>query len=173
MTDWVKWSRQYLHTSAEAFEWAFSAIDPAYHQSKPPEARLGLWSPARHVWHVTGYERCIAMPTMRQWLGAPPLPDDDRIWPNGDDDWAAVANQPADIYMQAFWDVRNEQIALLDALAVVDWATTRETAWGDKPLTMVITKTYQHTLEHSDSLLKMGLWWKDAIEWLSRGGDSQ
>ena len=58
----------------------------------------------------------------------------------------------------------NQQIDLLDSLASVDWAETRPTVWGDKPLSLVVTKTYQHTFEHGDTLLRMGLWWKDMAE---------
>ena len=25
---------------------------------------------------------------------------------------------------------------------------------------MIVTKTYQHTFEHGDTLLRMGLWWE-------------
>ena len=26
---------------------------------------------------------------------------------------------------------------------------------------MIVTKTYQHTFEHGDTLLRMGLWWEE------------
>jgi hypothetical protein len=28
------------------------------------------------VWHVTEYERCLVVPTLRQWLGGEPPPED-------------------------------------------------------------------------------------------------
>lgn len=164
MTDWVNWARKSLQTSAEEFEWAFSKVDPAYHQSIPPDTGLGLWPPARHMWHVTEYERCLAIPIMKQWLGAPPLSDDDDIWPDSDEMWAEAAHQPAEAYIKAFWDARHEQLAMFDALEAVDWSALRPTGWGEKPLSMVVTKTYQHTWEHGNTLMRMGLWWKDIVD---------
>jgi hypothetical protein len=49
---------------------------------------------------------------------------------------------------------------LVDALEQVDWEAPQATLWGDKPLKMIVTKTYQHTFEHGDTLLRMGLWWE-------------
>ncbi|MBK8027204.1 MAG: hypothetical protein IPK19_38895 [Chloroflexi bacterium] len=62
-------------------------------------------------------------------------------------------------WSRPFLRMRQEQIALLDQLAAIDWEAPRETIWGYKPLSMVVTKTYQHTFEHGNTLLKMGLWW--------------
>jgi hypothetical protein len=42
------------------------------------------------------------------------------------------------------------QIKLLDDLSAFDWDAPRETIWGMKPLSMVVTKTHQHTFEHGD-----------------------
>lgn len=145
--------------------WAFSQVDPELLHLCPPNPNyLGLWQPARLVWHVTEYERCIAMPVMKQWLGEAPIPEDEDVWPDTDELWAMVANQPAEVYVRAFWEMRNQQLDLLDSLESVDWAETRPTVWGDKPLSLVVTKTYQHTFEHGDTLLRMGLWWKDMAE---------
>ncbi|MBI1280549.1 MAG: hypothetical protein GC179_20670 [Anaerolineaceae bacterium] len=162
MTDWVKWFREHLRTSGEGFEWAFSQINPALHKGLPPNPRyLGLWQPARHVWHITEYERCLVIPSMQQWLGGAMLPDDEDIWPDNDEAWQQVQDNIADEFIAAFHDIRQQQINLLDQLVDVDWDTPRETIWGMKPLSMVVTKTYQHTFEHGDTLLRMGLWWEE------------
>lgn len=125
----------------------------------PPDPRyLGTWEPARHVWHVAEYERCLVLPSMRQWLGEP-LPDD-ASWPDTDEAWAAVRDRTLEQHCAAFQAMRETQIALLDQLADADWQAPRETLWGHKPLAMVVTKTFQHTYEHGDTLLRMGLWWE-------------
>ena len=124
-------------------------VEPAY---------LGTWQPLRHVWHVTGYERWLALPAMKQWLGAPLQPGDS--WQDDDAAWAAVEDKNPQTLREAFREVRREQIELLDRLAGVDWETPRETLWGNKSLAWVVTKTFQHTYEHTDTLLRMGLWWE-------------
>jgi DinB superfamily len=159
MTDWVQWFREQLKASGDGFVWAFQQIEPVLHQSFPPKpGYLGTWSPARHVWHVTEYERCQVLPSMRQWLGGS-LPAED-AWPDNDAAWSAVQNRTSDEFAAAYLDVRQQQIRLLDQLTSVDWTVPRETLWGMKPLSMVVTKTYQHTFEHGDTLLRMGIWWR-------------
>ena len=60
-----------------------------------------------------------------------------------------------------FCDLRRQQIVMLDALEQADWEAPQATLWGDKPLKMIVTKTYQHIFEHGDTLLRMGLWWEE------------
>ena len=160
MTDWVGWFKSQLESSGEGFVWAFRQIEPVLHYAEPPAPHaLGLWSPARMVWHVAEYERCLALPPMKQWLGAP-MPGED-AWSDSDDTWATFQDRPAAALVESFQVVRAEQIKLLDDLIDVDWDAPRETIWGMKPLSMVVTKTYQHTFEHGNTLMRMALWWRD------------
>jgi hypothetical protein len=92
MTDWVSWFSYQLKASADGFEWAFAQISPAVHDQLPPDPEyMGIWPPARHVWHVTEYERCLALPSMLQWLGSPLPPED--AWSDGDEAWAKVEDR--------------------------------------------------------------------------------
>lgn len=86
------------------------------------------------------------------------MPDND-AWSDDDQSWAKSRQRGADDIAAAFCAVRQEQIELLKQLEGADWETPRETLWGMKPLKMSVTKTYQHTLEHGDTLLRMALWW--------------
>lgn len=165
MTNWTAWFRNQLQASGDGFVWAFGQIDADLHKHLPPRpSYLGLWPPARHVWHVTEYERCLAVPSMKQWLGGALPPDNDDLWPDTDEAWRDAQERTFDELVAAFRAVRQEQIAMLDQLETVDWTAPRETLWGNKPLSMVVTKTYQHTFEHGDTLLRMGLWWRDMAE---------
>lgn len=162
MTDWVKWFHMQLHASADGFVWGFDQIPAALRDQLPVEpAYLGTWQPVRHVWHITGYERCLALPTMQQWLGAPLPPGD--AWKDDDADWSAVQDQRPETLIAAFRAVRQAQIDCLDLLTGVDWETPRETLWGPRTLAWVVTKTFQHTYEHGDTLLRMGLWWEHIL----------
>lgn len=160
MTDWVAWFRTQLQTTADGFVWAAQQLDPSYSMRLPPEpGYLGTWPPARHVWHVAEYERCLVIPTMQQWLGAPFR--EELEWPDDDATWITLQHESLDTFLSTFCAARHEQLALLDQLNEVDWQAPRKTLWGDKPLAMIVTKTMQHTYEHGDTLLRMGLWWKD------------
>jgi hypothetical protein len=163
MTDWVAWFRYQLKASADGFEWAFSQIPPALLDQLPPEpGYLGTWTPARHVWHVTGYEKALVIPSMMQWLGGPV--DLDLPWDDDDAAWALVQDRGLETLSQEFQRIRLQQIELLDQLSAVDWNAAQETLWGSKPLSMIVTKTFQHTYEHGDTLLRMGLWWEEILK---------
>ena len=167
MTDWVKWFAYQLQATADGFLWAFSQIPPALREDLPPDpGYLGTWSPARHVWHVTEYERCLVIPSMKQWLGGAVPPGD--AWPDDDDTWAEVHNRGLDALSAAFRQVRQQQIDLLPQLAGVDWETPRDTLWGPKPIAFIVTKTFQHTYEHGDTLLRMGLWWEHILDEIAK-----
>ena len=163
MTDWVTWFRYQLKASADGFEWALTQIPAAFHDQLPPDpGYLGTWSPLRHIWHVTGYERHLVIPSMRQWLADPgPLEED---WFDDDASWAKVTERSAAALTAEFHRIRLQQIDFLDRLTTVDWTAPRETLWGAKPLSMVVTKTFQHTYEHGDTLLRMGLWWEETLK---------
>jgi hypothetical protein len=163
MTDWVTWFRYQLQASADGFAWAFSQIPPALREKLPPDPDyLGTWQPVRHVWHVTEYERCLVIPSMNQWLGGS-MPNGD-TWLDDDNAWAKVQNRGFEELTSAFHHIRQQQIELLEKLINVDWNTPQDTLWGHKPLSMIVTKTFQHTYEHGDTLLRMGLWWEEILE---------
>ncbi len=167
MTDLTSWFRYQLTASADGLEWAYRQIPARLHEELPPDPdHLGTWSPARHVWHVTEYERCLAIPAMTKWLAGPPQPQED--WPDDDEAWARVQARDADELIEQFRRIRQQQIALLDRYAPEDWSTLRATGWGPKPLAMVVTKTFQHTYEHGDTLLRMGLWWEHILKEIAK-----
>ncbi len=163
MSDWVVWFRYQLQASADGFVWAFSQIPVEFRRNLPPAPEyLGTWSPARHVWHVTEYERCLVIPSMNQWLGG--FMPAGGAWLDDDDAWTRVQARGFEELTSTFRNIRQQQIQLLDQLAKMDWQAPRKTLWGRKPLSMIVTKTFQHTYEHGDTLLRMGLWWEDLLE---------
>lgn len=95
---------------------------------------------------------------MRQWLGASLPPED--AWPDDEDAWRLARRQPMSHFLAAFRAIRQEQLQLLEQLAAVDWTAQRATLWGPKPLSWLVAKTFQHTYEHGNTLLRMGLWWE-------------
>lgn len=59
-----------------------------------------------------------------------------------------------------------EQIALLDDLHEA-WDDQRGTVWGARPLHWVVSKTFQHTTEHTHDVMKLALFWG----YFARAGD--
>ncbi|NTU81332.1 MAG: hypothetical protein HGA45_18470, partial [Chloroflexales bacterium] len=133
MTDWAAWFRYQLQASADGFAWAVEQLNPEYLFDLPPDpSYLGTWEPARHVWHVAEYERCLVIPTMRQWLGGELPPEN--AWPDDDASWALAQKQPIRHFLDTFRAIRQVQLQLLEQIAAVDWTAPRATLWGRKPL---------------------------------------
>ena len=157
MTNWAAWFTNQLKASADNLVWALSQIPIRVQNELPPHPRWGTWSPARHIWHVTEYERCLVIPTMKQWLDESPKPD--FAWSDDDETWEAVQNRSFEELTAEFLQIRQQQIDMLPHLAGTNWQVPRGTLWGSKPLSFIVTKTFQHTYEHGDVLLRMVLWW--------------
>ena len=164
MAELAKWFSLQLQVSADGFLWAV-AQRPTDRLFLTPPRHPERWSTARIVFHLVTYERRLAFPSLRQWFGGPcptvgsmeeDAAEEEAIW-NSD--------QGHDIpsLLTAFAALRSEQIALLARIDEVTWEERRDTIWGSKLLRWILTKTYQHTLEHTDEVLRSVLWWDDMI----------
>jgi hypothetical protein len=148
------WFQQQLQASADGFAWAVMQVPAARQFSRPPQA-LGEWTAVRHLFHMLDYEREIALPVMRQWLGAP------EFAVNWDEEagWRANCDVALEHLLDQFRAVRSEQIALLSQFPEHAWHDLQMTGWGPIPLLWLVSKTYQHTNEHTSSVLQMALFW--------------
>lgn len=156
LSDWFK---QQLQASAQGLLWATELIPQERLYVAP---RPDRWPVARLVYHVVCYEQRLALPSMHQWLGGPKpevgtLEEDqvveNRLWNDGQGH--DIAQLLAD-----FRTVRAAQLALLDQFSAQCWQEERDALWGGRSLQWVVTKTYQHTLEHTDEILRHYLWWQ-------------
>ncbi len=151
MDEISQWFASQLSSSAEGLVWSARQISLARREQQPPAA-LGEWSAARHVFHMLFYEQHIALPGMRQWLGGP-LPeivDEDPAWTGSED---------IDTLLPAFLEIRSQQIALLPQFGAEDWKRVCHTNWGPVSFLWVVSKTYQHTAEHINDVLRIALFW--------------
>jgi hypothetical protein len=148
-----KWFYDQLQASADGFMWGAQQVPIARRNVRPPEA-LGEWTAARHIFHMVYYEQNIALPSMQQWLGKP-LPvegiEEDTAWGEGNDDFESL--------LAEFKKIRDEQIQLLEKFDEQAWNSTCETVWGPVKLSWVVSKTYQHTAEHTSDILRIALFW--------------
>ena len=148
-----KWFHDQLQASADGFVWGAQQVPNARRNIRPPEA-LGEWTATRHIFHMVFYEQNIALPSMHQWLGKP-LPvegvEEDIAWGEGSDNIESL--------LAEFKKVRDEQIHLLAKFDDQAWNSTCETVWGPVTLSWVVSKTYQHTAEHTSDILRIALFW--------------
>jgi len=153
-----QWFYDQLQSSADGFVWSVEQVPIARRNIRPPKG-LGEWTAMRHVFHLAFYEKTFAFPGMQQWLDNPPPisegEDEDVAWGEGREDPESM--------LAEFKQARSEQVKLLSRFDDLAWNTTRETVWGPVTLVWVVSKTYQHTAEHTSDVLRIALFW-DAAE---------
>lgn len=164
-TDYATVLKQYLKTTADGLAFAIEQIPTGRWFVTPlPMPMFGEWPAAKIVHHVTWYERNIVLPEMHRWISNIE-PDYSQLSDEKQEtDWQ---NAPKDmaVLLTDFQTVRDEQLALFDQIDAEAWATEKPTLWGvEVPLSWVVAKTYQHTLEHTDTLMKMALFWDVYLE---------
>jgi len=96
---------------------------------------------------------------MYQWLGASPVIRDDR------ENQIGQNLPPIEEMLVQFEHIRHEEINLLSKFKEADWNFKRETTfWGNVSLFWLVSKTYQHTLEHTHDVLRLTLFWDRILE---------
>lgn len=150
-----------LRQSVEDFAWAVEQM-PADLRTLSSPRHPDDWAVDRHCFHLLAYERYIALPSMRQWSDGAPLPDERDI-PDEDALWAdSTLNRDVDTLLAELRAVRAAQLALLARTPPAAWDEARLALWGTVPLRWVLTKTYQHTCEHTHDVLRLVLFWAHA-----------
>lgn len=149
-----EWFHKQLPASAEGFVWGAELV-PETRRYRTPPSGLGEWTAARHIFHMQYYERTIALPSMQLWAGeARPSTGfvaEEEAWHSANQDFRNLLHE--------FKKVRVEQVALLPKFDQEAWISSRETGWGPVTLLWVVSKTYQHTAEHTHDVMRMALFW--------------
>ena len=165
MTPNAQWFHNQLQSSADAFTWAVEQV-PIERRTITPLPRFGEWSVARHVFHMVYYEQHVALALMRQWFDPSPL----TIAPNDEDaDWTTAPS--LDDLLVQFQRGRAAQIEMVDCCELEQWNIVRDTEnWGPVSFQWFMGKTFQHTLDHTNAVLNIALFWDP---WLFRFGSEQ
>jgi hypothetical protein len=155
MNETSTWFYNHLQSSGEDLIWSAQQVRSDRWQLDPPQP-LGEWSAARHLFHMAFYEETLALPSMRQWLGSPlpNLQDDDE-----EGTWQALPDRGIQAMTTRFQTVRQAQIDLIPLLDESAWEQIQSTVWAPFPLRWVVSKTFQHTTEHINDILRLALFW--------------
>lgn len=153
------WWYTQLQSSLEGFLWAIEQVpDERHFISRRPER----WSVARITFHVGWYERHIALPAMRQWLGGPALAStsQEEDAAREEQEWNDGQGHTMLAMIKELRALRMEESAIAANTSPGLWDEDRPALWGEVSLHWIMTKTYQHTLEHTDEILRQYLWWR-------------
>lgn len=149
------WFRAQLTSSAEALTWAVEQVPEERRLLVPPYPE-NAWPVAQHVFHMMYYESKLALPCMGLWLGKPfqiteEEYQEEQAWQLGHDLQTTLAD---------FRRIRDEEIALLEHFDEETWHRTFDTEfWGTISLRWFVSKTLQHTFEHTHDVLAIALFW--------------
>lgn len=153
-----KWFEYQLQSTLDGFLWATQQLPKERFYVLPP-APIGEWSAARHILHLLEYERALALPSMHQWLGAPPPIR------RAEDEMNKQNPPVVEEMLTEFEQVRRAEMALLSKFDEQKWSSTRDTTyWGEVSLFWLVSKTYQHTLEHTHDILRLALFWDRVLK---------
>lgn len=157
-----QWLHQQIQASTDGFLWAVEQIPPERHYLSP---RPDRWSVARIVYHLLRYDQYIGLPTMRQWTGEERSTAGLTGSAEGDAaleeaNWQQGEGHEMQSTLTALKALRADQLALMQQFPESAWSEERNALWGPVTLKWAVTKTYQHTLEHTDEILRFYLWWK-------------
>jgi uncharacterized damage-inducible protein DinB len=158
------WFKAQLQNSLDVFVWAVAQIPPERINVEPT---AGAWSVQQHIHHLYSYEKLI-LPFKRQWLpNADPTSQEDiaivrHMWSEQERHWY---KKDAAHWLGYFQTLRKEAIQMLRKFDESAWDTEKETTfWGVKSLCWLYSKTLQHTLEHTDAVLKISLFWDKPLD---------
>ena len=154
MNNTSSWFSNQLQSTLDGLIWSTNQVPASRWNQLPPKV-FGEWSAARHLFHMGFYEATIALPSIRIWLGDPRpevLPDEDKAW-------SELAAPNLVSLSQHMRSVRQEQIALLPEFEQADWDKGLLTGWGEVSLFWVVSKTFQHTAEHTHDIMTLALFW--------------
>jgi uncharacterized damage-inducible protein DinB len=157
-----QWFYQQIRASTEGFCWAVEQIpQERYYLSPKP----GKWSVGRIIYHMVCYDQLIGRPTLRQWIGEPLsltglTGDQEKDAAIEEENWKNGEGHEVQVMLTDFHKLRTDQLAFLQQFLESTWSEERDAIWGPVTLKWAVTKTYQHTLEHTDEILRSYLWWK-------------
>ena len=155
------WLQEQLAHSQTMLEGAWAALPEERRAVLPPGrlAQLSSWSAQLHLYHLYIYEQ-ITVDYAAYWLpdGVPATEAEQaahvRLWQGQEEDWQQLSGAET---MARMSETRR---ALLATLAQVpDWDARHDVFWGVQDLRWIAAKCFQHTLEHTTTLLQLAIFW--------------
>lgn len=142
---------------------SFLALVPAGWTHTPPSE--GAWSVAMNLAHMIAYEEQLATPVLASMAGGGSAHD---VVPSGGERWllesaTAMAGKPIDALAARLRAIRGCQIAIVESApsdlfnAPMTLLFSGRNAGKPHAIGWVATKTFQHTWEHGNAILRVAM----------------
>lgn len=152
---------EHMKTSEKEFIWAIGRVPVERLDVEPPaHARLGEWSARRHLFHLLSQDCAATLPLMRSWLGKEQTSDEER---NEERVWDQDQARSIDDLLEEFQRLRKEILELIVEASAAPWGEQRETVWGQRSMKWIVSKTYQHTLSHTNAVMALAVFWDNIL----------
>jgi hypothetical protein len=157
LTEWFSYQ---LKAGGDGFVWAVQQM-PVERRTIAPPAHPDEWPVQQHLFHMLSYDQYLSLPYIQYWLGGiqPSKATINQRMASQDEDYQRLDTDFATM-LAAFQQVRAQQIELLQRFDDALWQTKHETVWGEVTMQWVVSKTFQHTAEHTHDVMRMVLFWR-------------
>ena len=144
-----------LEQSLRDLEWAVSLVPQPLHQRAP----FGMWSVAMNLAHLAAYEERLAAPSIEALAAGE---DACALAPSGGEDWfqreaETLSRESSERILERLKIARQRQVETLRSFPEEAFNAAVPTLWGLRSPAWVLSKTFQHTWEHGNTILQIVL----------------
>lgn len=150
-----------LRDSLADVEFGLSAVPERWRHTLSPEVAPDAWTVAMNLAHLTFYEENVGLRLLRSFE---PGFDATNEREGGDERWflaetVTLAADPVAAILARLRDARAQQIALVESFGDTRLNDGVTPLWSEPTHTAgwVATKTFQHTWEHGNAILRAAL----------------
>lgn len=155
------WLQEQLEHSLEMLEGAWAALPEERQKALPPGrlARISSWPAQLHLFHLYIYER-ITVDYAAYWsadgvaASEAEAAEHIRLWQGQEEDWTQLSAAET---LAGMTEKRQELLSILAQAS--DWDARYDVFWGEQNLRWIAAKCFQHTLEHTTTLLQLAIFW--------------
>lgn len=155
-----------LRDSLETVTWAAREVPPAYTHALMPGLPPDAWTVAMNLAHLIVYEEGIAGPILQSLAsgadGTTLIRTDNEGWFYNDA--VAMSEDALESLVDRLTVARQRQLELVASLSPVDWNRRWSTTFssgihgnGPHSPAWIATKSFQHTWEHGNAVLRAAL----------------
>lgn len=155
-----------LRESLATVEWAVSLLPPRWSHDLPDHYEADAWGAAMNVAHLAVYEEALAAPLIASLAAGGDGTDAAASAAERTAEAFAIADQPLRVLLQRLRSARQRQIKIVEEYDPKRFNVPLAPHWGRlyprygsrlHSAAWVATKTFQHTWEHGNAILRLAL----------------
>ena len=166
----VKETADRLRDSLATVEWAVSLLTERWSHDLPDHYEPDAWGAAMNVAHLAVYEDVLATPLLASLAAGGDGTDAAASASERTAEAFAIADQPLPVLLERLRDARKRQIRIVEGYDPERFNVPVAPHWGRlyprygsrlHSAAWVATKTFQHTWEHGNAILRLALFSPD------------